>query len=162
MMNVLKQLLVIGCVFSACAKPPEHAKQAQDAAKAFSLIAKKEPGLTSLGSGGFYTNNKIDSLYIDFEIKKDLPPKEAKHLLTTTVNAFVNYVNENEAIRPYLQTYPITAKEVSVSIALIDEKRIPLKGFSQIHLYDGNIYYSNFIAERKEYSSYEQELYTTN
>lgn len=161
-MNVLKQLIVVGCVFSACAKPPEYAKQAQDTALAFTHQVEGEASLHSLGSGGFYTNKKIDSLYVDFEIKKRLSPEEAKALLTTTVNAFIEYVNQNEGIRPFLQTYPVTPNQISVSIAFIDDKRAPFVGFSQIHLYEGIIYYSAFQPEKKEYSPYQKELYPIN
>ncbi len=156
-MGVFKQLLVIGCVFSACAKPPPHAKQAQDVTKAFVVQIEREKGLTSLGSGGFYTNQKIDSLYVDFEVKKSLPPEEAKALLMTTVNSLVAFVNQNEGIRPFLKTYPITAEQVSISIGFINEKRAPLPGLSQIHLYDGTIYYSTFQSDLKKYTPYYQE-----
>ena len=161
-MNPLKQILIIGCVFSVFAKAPDYAKHAQDTAKAFSLIAQKESGITPIGSGGFYTNKKVDSLYIDFEIKKRLSPEEAKALLTTTVDHFVAYVNQNEALRPFLQTYPITPQQISVSIGFIDEKRNPLSSLSQIHLFDGTIYYSTFNPSQKEVSLYQKELYTAN
>ncbi len=158
-MNVLKQLILVGCIFSACAKPPEHAKWAQDTAKAFTQLMEKSQGLHSLGSGGFYTNKKIDSLYLDFEIRKRVSHEEAKALLTTIVDTFIEYVNQNEGIRPFLQTYPITPNQVSASIAFVDDKKLPLAGFSQIHLYEGVIYYSIFQPEKKEYSSYQKELY---
>ena len=95
-MSLVKQLLVIGCVFSACAKPPAHAKQAQDVTKAFVTNMEREKGLNSLGSGGFYTDKKIDSLYVDFEIKGQFSPEEAKALLTTTVNSLVDFVNQHD------------------------------------------------------------------
>ena len=161
-MNGLKQILIIGCVFSVFAKAPEYAKHAQDTAKSFSLIAQNESGLTPLGSGGFYSNKKVDSLYIDFEIKKRLSPEEAKALLTTTVDHFVAYINENEALRPFLQTYPITPERISISIGFIDEKRNPLPSLSQIHLFDGAIYYSTFNSAQKEYMPYQKEMYTIN
>jgi hypothetical protein len=158
-MNVLSQIIVIGCVFSACAKPPEHARHAQDTAKAFAKKAETEFGLTSLGSGGFYTNKKIDSLYLDFEMKKNQTQEEAKALLTKTVNDFVHFVNESEEIRPFLQTYPITPNQISVSIGFINEKREPFQGFSQIVLYEGITQYSVYIPEKKEYSPFQKELY---
>lgn len=158
-MSMIKQIVCIGCIFSACAKPPEYAKRAGDAAKSFSLQVAREEGVTPLGSGGFYTNKKIDSFYIDFETKKRLLPEDAKTLLVTIVDQFVNAINSNEEMRPFLQTFPVTANQVSISIGLVDEGRKPLLGFSQIHLYEGIIYYSTFESEKKEYSPYERELY---
>ncbi len=158
-MNILKQLILVGCVFSACAKPPEHAKHAQDTALAFTQKIEKNIGLRSLGSGGFYTNKKVDSLYIDFEVKKRVESDEAKALLTNIVDAFVEYVNQTEEIKSFLTTYPITPNQISASIAFVDDRRAPLTGLSQIHLYEGTIYYSIFQSEKKEYSPYQKELY---
>jgi hypothetical protein len=160
-MSLLRQFICVGCIFSACAKPPPHAKEAQNVVKEFGLQIEHAIGLHSLGSGGFYTNKKVDSFYIDFEIVKNLSEAEAKALLKEVVETLVTFVNQNESVRPYLKNYPISANEISVSIAFIDEKRAPQKELSQIHLFDGVIYYSKFIAEKKEYSPYEQELYIT-
>lgn len=161
-MSLWKQFVIVGCVFSACAKPPAHAKQAQDVTKAFSAKIEQEQGLTSLGSGGFYTNKKIDALYVDFEVKRKSSPEEARILLRNMVSSFVEFVNQNEEIRPFLQTYPITPNQISASIAFVDDKRAPLAGFSQIHLYDGTIYFSTFQSDKKDYISYQKERYESN
>jgi hypothetical protein len=161
-MSLLRQFICVGCIFSACAKPPPHAREAQIVAKDFGLQAEHAKGLHSLGSGGFYTNKKVDSFYIDFEITKKLSEAEAKDLLKETVEEFVAFVNQNESVRPYLRNLPISANEISISIAFIDEKRAPQKELSQIHLFEGVIYYSKFITEKKEYSPYEKELYIAN
>ncbi len=160
-MNVLKQILIVGCVFSACAKPPEHARHAQETAKAFAKKTEMELSLSCLGSGGFYSDKKIDSLYIDFEMKKACSEIEAKDLLTKIVSEFVEFVNANDQIRPFLQTYPITPRQVSLSIGFVNHKREPLLGLSQIDLYEGMIQYSTYISEKKEYSPFEKELYET-
>ncbi len=161
-MSLLRQFICVGCIFSACAKPPPHAKEAQGVVKEFGDQIEHSKGLHSLGSGGIYTNKKIDSFYIDFEIAKKLSEAEAKTLLKETVEMLISFVNQNKSVRPFLKNFPISANEVSVSIAFVDEKRTPLKEFSQIHLFEGVVYYSKFITEKKEYSSYEKELYITN
>ena len=154
---MFRHLIVIGCIFSACAKPPTHVKKAQDVASAFAEKSVQEKGLYFLGRGGFYTDKKIDSLYVDFEIQGAMSSEQAFDLLKERVDQFVDFVNQSEEIRPFLTKYPVTPNEISMSIAFVDKKRTPVEGFSQIHLYEGTIYYSAFQQETKRYVPYDQK-----
>lgn len=158
-MNLFSQLICVGCIFSACATPPPHAKEAERVAKNFGLHIQETKHLSSLGSGGFYTNKKVDAFYIDFEIAKEFTESDAKILLKEIVDSFVSYVNQNESVKPYLATYPISPNEVSVSIGFVDKKRAPIQELSQIHLFEGRIYYSKFESDKKTYSPFLEELY---
>ena len=156
-MSLVKQLIMVGCIFSACVKPPAHVKQAQEVTKEFAEKIEKETGLFSLGSGGFYTDKKIDSLYVDFEAKGNFSQNEARELLMNTMVSFVEFVNQNLEIRPFLSTYPITEKQISASIGFVDEKRVPVQGLSQIHLYTNTLYYSSFQIDTKQYVTYQKD-----
>ena len=150
----LKTFALIACIFSACAKAPPHVRCTDTVTKAFALQQKEERHLISLGQGGFFSNEGVDSLFIDFEIAKEYDEEEAKHLLEETVEQFIFAVNENPELRKFLNVYPVTVKDVSVSIGFIDQKKHPVEGLSQIHLYEGNIYYSHYNKEQKAYIAY--------
>ena len=153
-MSLVKLLVISGCIFSALAKPPPYAKEAQDLMKVFAGEMTLEKKYISLGSGGFYTDKKIDSFYIDFEVEGSLNEKEAEIALKSAVETLVCLVNTRESVRPFLSTYPITEAQVSVSLAFVDKKRAPVQGLSQIHFDAGRVIYSSYNAQKKRYEPF--------
>jgi len=155
----LKTFIVIGCIFSACAKPPAYVKSADDVTKSFSEKMLRENALISLGAGGYYHEKSVNALYADYELFQPYSKEEAKALLTQIIPQFVDHINTSEEIRPYLQTYPVTSDQVSISIAFFDQDHNPYDKLAQIHLYQGKLYYSTYDREKKAYLAVENEKY---
>lgn len=152
----IKTLLVVGCIFSACARPPAHVRCTDDVTNAYS---KSQKDLVCIGRGGYFGNKCITGLYIDFEVERVYSNAEAKELLLKTVEEFITHANRSETLTPFLKKHPITFNEVSLSIAFVDKGRKPQPLLAQIHLYEGRIYYSNFDPAKKAYIAFSQESY---
>lgn len=155
----LKTFLIVGCIFSACARPPQHVRCVDEVTKSFSEIVRNERALIALGSGGYFTQKSVAGVYADFELERAYTQAEAKELLIGTVQKFIGHVNQSEKLRPFLKKYPISASEVSLSIAFVNSEHKPLSGLAQIHLYEGKIYYSTFDPSKKAYIAFSQEGY---
>lgn len=153
----LKSFVTIACIFSACAKPPAYVKSADNVTKSFNDVILQERALFSLGSGGYFSGNKVEALYADYETFSAYSKEDARTLLLETVTEFVNYINQDECVRKYLTEYPVTAQNVSVSIAFVDGNHNPFDSLAQIHLYGGKIFYSTFDKSKKAYLAFEQE-----
>jgi len=155
----LKSLFIVGCIFSSCAKRPAHVKNADNVTTSFNEIIVREKAIFSVGSGGYFSRNKVDALYSDFEVYKPYNREEARELLIATVNEFVEHINQYEAIRPYLAHYPISIEHVSISMAFVDKKHNPFDSLAQIHLYGGKIFYSSYDKEKKAFLAFDQEVF---
>lgn len=149
----------MGCIFAACAKPPPHVKSTDNATRTFCERMLKENALIPLGSGGFFENKRVHALYADYEMFAPIDQKGAKDLLSQITTQFIAHINQDESIKEHLKSYPITAREVSISIAFFDQDHKPRENLAQVHLYQGRIYYSTFDLSKKAYLAFESEIY---
>lgn len=154
----LKTFLFMGCIFAACSRPPAHVKTTDEVTRCFCEKMLKENALISLGAGGFFENKRVNAFYADYEMFVPYDKSEARKLLSRVTSEFIDYINQDEMIRPHLKTYPITANEVSVSIAFFDPHRKPQE-LAQIHLYQGRVYYSTYNQDKKAYLAFDNEGY---
>lgn len=152
----LRAALVVSCIFSACAKPPDHVREALRVSESVSDSLQARYGFASLGSGGDF-QSKVMGFYADFETMGIYNKDEAKEMLVKCVDEYIESVNQDEGVRSYLAVYPITSQQVSVSIAFVDEKRKPRDELSQIHLYNDEIYYSTYNPEKKAFIATDHE-----
>ena len=158
-MSFLKNLLILGCVFSACAKPPEHVKITQDSIKSFSKNLEKTTSLKTIGSGGFYFGKTVEGFYIDFESKEIENESDAERLLRTVVDSMISHLNKDEKIKLLIRDSRVTASQISLSIGFLESNRKPSKKIAQVHLDHGYIHYSIFINDKNEYACYKKVLY---
>ena len=78
---------------------------------------KKDLDLYPCGSGGRMLD-QIRVLSLSFRYYEPVDIETARKLLVTAVTEFINAVNANEEIRPYLHNYPFEAKNIIIRIFL--------------------------------------------
>lgn len=82
---------------------------------------KKEKGLIPCGFGGGSVDC-IRMLAISFDYRLPLSIEEGRKLLIEAVHEFVDAINSNEQIRPYLVSYPFGIECVEIRIFVQDDK----------------------------------------
>jgi hypothetical protein len=90
---------------------------ANQISKEVAIQLKKDKELYPCGFGGG-TSDKIRMLALSFNYYKEIEIKEARELLMTAGNLFVNKINDNERVRPYLKNYPFMLKNIELRIFL--------------------------------------------
>lgn len=78
---------------------------------------KNEKKLIPCGSGG-QTMHGVKKLTLSFEYHKPVDIDSGRELLVSSVQAFIDAVNEEKLIRPYLSNYPFTAQNVHIEVFL--------------------------------------------
>lgn len=78
---------------------------------------KKEKGLEPMGSGGRMLQ-KIKMLELAFIYKQPLDIEDGRKLLVETVETFVDIINNDKRIHPYLNNYPFEPKNVEIRILI--------------------------------------------
>ena len=151
--------MIVACIFSSCARAPEHVRKCDEVGKGFAKEMQKEEGFSLLGVGGIYGKTTVDQLYVDFEVDKEVSLEEARALLQKTATQFIDYINKNKAFSIYLTRSPVSIKEISVSVAFVDKDRSPRKEIAQVHLYNQEISFSTYHKEDKQYLSIEKESF---
>ncbi len=78
---------------------------------------KMEKGLYPFGTGARMMD-QIKMLALAFHYYKEVEIEEARELLLYAGNVFLNIINNNEQIRPYLDNYPFKPENIEITIYL--------------------------------------------
>lgn len=80
--------------------------------------ALKDYGLYCIGTGGS-SDEKIKQVSIHFNVRRRATIEEARELQLKIVDRYLKLINQNEAIRPYLNSHPFTPDNLEVVISFV-------------------------------------------
>lgn len=113
-MNKLTFILLL-CLNPFAEKKTDYVKLSHKISDPFVAESKKKRGLTCIGSGGaFYTNVKEVVLSFHSNFTVSLP--EARRAFIEMTEDLIARYNAYEPIRPYMDNFPFTPKNIEVSI----------------------------------------------
>jgi len=113
-------MILIACIFSIFSKTPDYVKAADQTMQAFNAKYCEEYAIKPINNSGLF-NGKVDALFLDYEVNEAITEEKAKDLLTHLQEKFLDFVNHDEKISPYLVVYPLTDKHLSISVHAIKD-----------------------------------------
>lgn len=151
-MKFLKSCFLL-LLLSACHK--SHSDLADEQMSLYAKKAYQEKGIVLEGSGGQMMND-IKVFTLSFNSNEHLSLEEARALVVQVVNEFLEQVNTNEKIRPYLHTYPLTVQNVFLMIGFRNHlnQRPPKKYIALTYTHQDQIYYSHWDSTKMEASKF--------
>jgi hypothetical protein len=75
------------------------------------------------GYGGYKPDGKVKALYLSLSYFKPIKIQEARELLVYSTNTFLNKINSSKELRPYLEGYPATEKNIELRISVSDDNK---------------------------------------
>lgn len=89
------------------------------------------------------------SAYYSFRNKDDgVSKEEARCLLISVTESFVNAINTDEELRPRLDVYPVDYQNIQLRINFVDKNKVELgQGVSYVGLRKGKIKYEGYKIE---------------
>jgi hypothetical protein len=97
----------------------------------YSFVAKtgkrlaKKYGMSTSGAGGAAREDGIWLMSIAFDRHGDpICEAEARKLIISCVNDFLEAVNKDETLKPFLKNYPFTAKNLELRIFNYDKDHV--------------------------------------
>ncbi len=121
---------------------------------------QKQYGLQAGGFGGG-ARNGVAHLSLDFLVSKDLTAEEAKRLLVICVEAFLNNINSDKALRPLLVEYPFPPSRISLSLLIESGKKdheVAPGDLLSCSLYSGTVVCAT-LRERTSFITVDKEIY---
>jgi len=103
----------------------------------------------------------IKLLHFGFLYFNEIEIEEARELIITAGNQFLNEINANEQIRPYLANFPFKLENIQVEIFLKRPDKSEI-GFEKLHVItmkDGEVRYKIRSAETKRLTTTYKETY---
>lgn len=149
--------LVILLLLSACHK--SHSDLADEQISCYAKKAYQEKRIVLEGSGGAMMND-IKEFAMSFQCSQHLNLEQTRALIVQIVDEFLQQVNENEKIRPYLHDYPLTVNNVSLMIGFRNHQNLrPSKEHIALaYTHKDKIYYSHWDSTKLESSKFCDDL----
>lgn len=102
----------------------------------------KELGLVPFGTGG-KARDQVEMLALAFQLHRKVDIEEGRKLLIASINIFLDEVNKEERIRPYLANVPFEPKNIEVEIFVDTFEKDDLKF---VVFYSGALRYKLDVA----------------
>ncbi|MCX6989659.1 MAG: hypothetical protein NTX49_01120 [Chlamydiae bacterium] len=154
-------IFVFSLLFIACCFPKESKTKTKDFLYGFAGKMNFDKGwtLNSYGWDRDEEGGKIEVLSIGFKIRRDSDVNAARDDLLEAVEQLVAYVNGNEKNRDDFVDFPITEKNLDISLAYVNENDEFIKNNHVAHalLINSKLGYSK--KSEKKLDSIHQESY---
>ncbi len=133
-----------------------------EAVREFEKVAVNEFGVFSDGSGASMPKD-VESISVSMTIYKKGVIEEARELIVRLRERFLEIINKNEKLRPYLREYPFTHIRTQVSLGFCDTNGMTYQDGSIAHVSSGanKIAYSISEPNSFSYTNVAREPYDT-
>jgi hypothetical protein len=108
-----------GCNFNRHSQPSEKVRFASEIRSKVAKKLRDEMDLIPFGFGGRMMY-QIKRLNLAFQYRHPIDIEGGRELLMQAANVFLEEVNTNEKIRPYLDIYPFEPKNIKIIVSLQD------------------------------------------
>ena len=146
---ILSMLTFTACSESTPVKP--HSYEAFRFMSECKTSFKKQYNLNPYSVGGCLSGNiqELDMSFTTPRSDKLYSIEEARQLLVTLVEEIYMNVNNDECIRPYLDSYPFERNKLMIAINFTDESGRFIKNqqLASVNLNGYNIFYSTYSHE---------------
>jgi hypothetical protein len=117
MKNILKKLFLLAPFLCACSMIPKNEKFRSQLIQDFSKDMQKNKHLTLIAIGGGQNGRLFCLSYVT---QKKLNLEQARKLLIDVCEGFLERVNNDQQLRPYLVGYPYNSTNIDVMIRFVD------------------------------------------
>lgn len=151
-------ILALG-LFSAGTSP--HVKQINRVTHQFTKQLKKEKGLDAFGYGGRMMDD-IKEVALSLAAHHPMTIEEARCLFVEIVEEYLNLVNSDLKLRPYLHNYPFTVANLDFDFGLLRELKTIQPGQIGFVYYlpaKDCLCYRGYDPQKEEYYSIFEETY---
>ncbi len=104
---------------------------------------------TEFGCGGMF--DCVQDLSLTFEIKGPKTKEELRRIMVDCLDTFLNAINNDKQVRPYLLTYPFTLEEIYLTIYVRDKNNgyVYYPEISSVSILLDGITYTTYDQEKK-------------
>ncbi len=142
MKMILSLLIVLPMAMVSCFALGEHCQYADKVMHSYSKKVKKEKNLDAFGMGDELMTN-VKSFSLTYVSERKVNIDEVRPLIVECIEDLLKNVNEYKGIRPYLNDYPFTAKNLEFGIMFMKPNGDFIRDgyIADVTSLYGNIYY---------------------
>jgi hypothetical protein len=144
--TVILVLVICSSFFSLKKKKVDYEKIADRITGRTMLKIEKERNLVFIGFWGGMMHN-IRLMSMSFQYYQEVDFDQARELLLYAVDTYLEEINKDQEVRPYLVTYPFTAENVEIHIWFYgpDRRRLPYGKIDYVLAANGTFMYDSSV-----------------
>jgi len=155
--------LILGAMMSilqSCSTTSIDEQLANQIAAAFVKEQKQRYKLQVCGVGGSIPD-KIRKFHFDFDLIMRVDREQAREIYVDMLEHFLQMVNSDEEIRPYLENYPVTNANVEILLTFCDKplQRVPPPYMAFVFGCKNSIVYDQWDPVTEKFCDAYHELY---
>lgn len=154
-------LSVASAIYLRQPKEPQYCKYANKITNAFRHSVKEKYHLVPTSYGGSFMGNisVISQMYSVYDKKYDVD--EARALLVNCTQEYLNQINQDEKIKPYLSHVPFSENGLEFSIYFHKARfeYVDSEFVAGAILINGELHYSSYDHEKKKFVDVHRESY---
>ena len=159
-MNRLQILFILVCLFSCDTQEqdPPYVQMVQKIEKQVINELRNNENLLAIGIGGGMIGS-INRLSLMFQYYDEVDIDTARKLVIIAATTYINALNDNKEVRPYLRYYPFRIEDIGIKIFFKNNEHYPV-AVGEIEagsLVAGKITYYEKIEERFSVKSIKKE-----
>jgi hypothetical protein len=140
--NVIKLFLVLSSSSLLISAEPVYVHYAHEIMDSFAEEMHQEFGLVCTGKGGAMARGDVEEMALSFIAYREASVREAGDLEVMVTERFLQKINQDERIKPFLHTHPFKADRAEVSISFESPDGHPQRrGVSYVSQYRNKIHY---------------------
>ena len=135
-------LLIFALIYFLFFREVHHSKFAHKITIQTGQKLRDEKELYLIGTGGQMMDD-IKMMYMGFQYFKPVNLGNGRDLLVYSIQLYLNEINKNEKVRPYLHEYPFTPKNIEIDIWIrnADGSKVASDRIRHVHIADGILSY---------------------
>lgn len=139
---------------------PKYQKYAYKLMNSYSKQITKEANIEIIGTGGSMRKD-VEKVTLHFVSHQKMDLESARKLYVKIVEGFLNKINTNEQIQPYLHNRPFTISNLDIKISFWDNKskHFDEKSVAFVYFAKNKIYYSYFFENTDSLEDLHGETY---
>lgn len=114
-LNLYSLTVILIIILTSCSQPPIHVRKAHKVMNSYTKIMKNEGFYHELSGGAM--RGDIKEISLGYNICKNLNLEQARLFFLNYSELLLNQINSNGDIRPFLNQYPFTAKNIFLSLS---------------------------------------------
>ena len=103
---------------------PKRGKAVDHLLGKIARVLEKKYHVDPFGTSIAMPGGVVKKLGLDFQIIGPLSREEARKILIEISQKFLLFVNDDEAVRPFLVNYPFEIKNIDIGLFFVNKKRI--------------------------------------
>lgn len=153
-MKIFSSLLIFAIFSFSCQQRSPQVFEGEKFISRFSKVANDELSLKLYGQGGAFVDG-VNLFHFHFISNEAVDVNQTRRFYLKTMDRLLEMINSNETLRPYLTHYPLTPRDIDLSISFcvngISSQKPPHPYIAYVSSSNNLIHYSFLGRDRDGY-----------